>query len=525
MGGHVFVVRGDVQKLRCDARLIPAYDASTPDVSWFHPDESELHAKPADESWKGGEERVRSLGSSKLGPALWVAKVGFDRFTQLSRAMEGVSEFLMRAAAALKSAPRVSGRSQPLIALHVVATGRKNAAHRKDDAIVALLKCVAACVAEHDMDVVIVAREEETYAALQVTRSMQRGGVLPTLDPSLHALARELAVKAREGNLSVLVGAGLSMNAGLPNWIGLLSSVAQGAKQRAPEHGEDLMRYAAWIEQSMGPRAFRTAIADQCRATRYALGHALLASMPVREFVTLNYDVLLEEAAVAAKAPLVVLPHGRVSAGQRWLLKLHGSVDRCDDIVITERDYQRFDDWRAAFRGVVEAQLITRHMLFVGFGMADPNVARVLESVARAARRDEGKQGTSVGTLLHFDAIADQEKQKYPLSFVRVGEEETSIALRARQTEILLDEVARLAEDGTHHLLDRSFDGLHRAEVDVREKVTALLTSLHGAHRNSRLRREIMERLRPLMGGDPELTRLFDPAPDEPSDDPLHPRR
>ncbi len=512
MSGHVFVVRGDVQRLRCDARLVPAYEANPPDVSWFHPDESELHATPADESWMGGEERVRSLGSSssKLGPAVWVAKVGFDRFIQLSRAMEGVSEFLTRAATALKGASRVSGRSQPLIALHVVATGKKNAALRKDDAIVALLNCVDACVAQHDVDVVIVASEEETYAALQVTRSMQRSGVSPTLDLPLHALARELAVKAREGNLSVLVGAGLSVNAGLPNWRVLLSNVAQAVNLRAPESDEDLVRFASWVEQSMGPRAFRTAIADQCRATRYALGHALLGSMPIREFVTLNYDALLEEAAKAAKAPLVVIPHGRISAGQRWLLKLHGSVDRCDDIVITERDYERFDDWRAAFRGVVEAQLITRHMLFVGFGMADPNVARVLESVARAARRDEGKQGTSVGTLLHFDAIAEQEKQKYPLSFVHVAGQENDIAPRARQIEILLDDVARLAEDGTHHLLDRRFDGLHPAEVAVREQVAGFLTNLHATHPDSRLRHEIMQRLRPLMGGDSKLIPMFD---------------
>ncbi|MDB4931035.1 MAG: hypothetical protein JWM10_3519 [Myxococcaceae bacterium] len=509
MGGHVFVVRGDVRKLRCDARLVPAYENNTPKQIWFLDDESKLRMKQADESWESSSKRVRPLGASERGPALWVAKVGLDSATTLTRAMEGVSEFLQRAAADLQGTKPVSERCKPLIALHVVATGQHNWGAHKGDAIVALLDVLDAFVVEREVDVAIVAGEEETYAALQVTRSMRHGDVSTGLESALHEVARGLAAHARHGNLTALVGAGLSMNAGLPNWSGLLRGVAQGVNLRGPEPTEDLVRYASWVEQIMGPRAFRAAIAARCCAARHALGHALLASMPIREFVTLNYDQLLEDAADAAGSPFEVIPHGRVGAGRRWLLKLHGSVDRLDDIVITERDYERFDDWRSAFRGVVEAQLVTRHMLFVGFGMADPNVGRVLDSVARATRRDDGGRDAPVGTLLHFDAIAEHEKRRYPLSFVRVGEHENGIGPRARQVEILLDDVARLAEDGTHHLLDRRFDGLHPTEVAVRKQVADFLTALHVAHPDSRLRREVMGHLRPLMGGDPELTRLL----------------
>lgn len=532
MSGHVFVVRGDVTKLRCDARLVPVYETNAPNAIWFQRDESEQSATPADESWRSGAERVRCLGASAGGPALWLAKVGLDRSIGLARAIEGVSEFFKRASTALDRAKLVSGRDKPLLALHLVATGKHNAADRKDDAIVALLACVDQAVARQDVDVVIVARQEEAYAALQVTRSLGHAGVSAALDPSLHALARELAEKARAGDLSALVGAGLSMNAGLPNWANLLGGVARQVSLRAPEPGEDPMRFASWVEQNMGPQAFRAAIAAECKASRHALGHALLASMPIGEFVTLNYDELLEDAARSANAPLVVIPHKVAAAGQRWLLKLHGSVDRPADIVITERDYERFDDWRAAFRGVVEAQLITRHMLFVGFGMTDPNVIRVLDSVARAARYDEARKDGPVGTLLHFEAITEQTRQRYPLRFVHIGPQENNHRPRARQVEILLDEVARMAEDGTHHLLDRRFERLHPGEQAIRKEVTDFLVELHARHPDSRVRREIMRRLRPLMGGDPELTRLSDAKPPvsdlmapRAPDDPLHPGR
>ncbi len=337
----------------------------------------------------------------------------------------------------------------------------------------------------------IVAHEEEAYAAVQVTRSTRRNGVSPELDPALHDLARELAQKARHGDLSALVGAGLSMNAGLPSWWKLLATAATAFEVGPCDEGEDALAYASRIERKAGPDRFRQAIAGRCCSTRYALGHALLASMPIREFVTLNYDQLLEGAARDAGAPLTVIPHGRVKAKDRWLLKLHGSVDRPKDIVITAQDYAGFDEWRAAFRGVIEAQLITRHMLFVGFGMTDPNVDKVLTTVARAAQGDDGQKGDTVGTVLMFSStIPDKYAQLYPLRFVCVGPADMTSAERARQLEILLDEVARIAEDGTHHLLDRRFDGLHATEVAVREKVADFLTGLHATHPDSRLRRE-----------------------------------
>jgi len=519
MSGHVFVVRGDVRQIRCDARLVSAYETHELKPEWFHRHENELRLKAPDASWSRRSERVRRLGSASGGPVLWAAKVGLGERTTLADAMGSVSQFLQQASAALDRSKLASGRCKPLLALHVVATGPRNSAKQKGEAIVQLLKLVDACVEQDDVDVVIVASEEESYAAVQATRSVKRRAPSPELDPALHDLARGLAEKARRGDLSALVGAGLSMNAGLPSWRDLLADVATALQVDGRTEAEDDLTYAARIEAGAGRDNLCRAISERCQSARYALGHALLASTPVREFVTLNYDRLLEDAAFDAKAPLTVIPHGQVTAKERWLLKLHGSVDRPADIVITAQDYQRFDEWRAAFKGLIEAQLITRHMLFVGFGMTDPNIREVLTTVANAARWDDGKKGAPVGTLLHFDAIAEAEKQKYPLIFVRVGGQENSVASRARQIEILLDDVARMSEDGTRHLLDRRFDGLHPAEVAVRAKVADFLTGLHAAHPDSRVRREIMERLRPLMGGDPALTSLIDPTTHGTSDD------
>ncbi|MFW0772756.1 SIR2 family NAD-dependent protein deacylase [Paenarthrobacter nitroguajacolicus] len=61
----------------------------------------------------------------------------------------------------------------------------------------------------------------------------------------------------------------------------------------------------------------------------------------------------------------------RPSVGGEWLLKLHGSVSKPDTIVLTRDDYLGFNSSRAALSALVKAHLLTHHLLFVGFGVAD----------------------------------------------------------------------------------------------------------------------------------------------------------
>jgi hypothetical protein len=118
-------------------------------------------------------------------------------------------------------------------------------------------------------------------------------------------------------------------------------------------------------------------VADRIRANHYSLAHGLLASLPVQEVVTTNYDTLFEEASQAIGRPVAVLPYDPAGGGRRWLLKLHGCVRRPKDIVLTREDYLRYDADRAPLAGLVQGLLITGHVLFVGFSLADDNFHRI----------------------------------------------------------------------------------------------------------------------------------------------------
>ena len=69
---------------------------------------------------------------------------------------------------------------------------------------------------------------------------------------------------------------------------------------------------------------------------RYALAHALLAALPVREAITTNYDRLFEVAwGVSDPGGLSVLPGGVRPDARRWLLKMHGCLSDPERVVLT----------------------------------------------------------------------------------------------------------------------------------------------------------------------------------------------
>jgi hypothetical protein len=58
-------------------------------------------------------------------------------------------------------------------------------------------------------------------------------------------------------------------------------------------------------------------------------------------------------------------------------------------LVLTRRDYERFEASRlCTLSGLVQANLMTSHFLFVGFSLTDPNYLRILNEVRHALNPD-----------------------------------------------------------------------------------------------------------------------------------------
>lgn len=154
--------------------------------------------------------------------------------------------------------------------------------------------------------------------------------------------------------------------------------------------------------------------------------------------------------------------------------------------MLTRDDYLGYSSNRAALSALVKAHLLTHHLLFVGFGLADDHFHEIVHDVRRAIPT-EGSASHQMGTVL---ALFEEPLQR----LVRSGKldilpmvgvapnyksypEDSTAALAGagRELEIFLDMMAAYATDNHSHLLAPAYNkGLSDEEDELRQHLLDL---------------------------------------------------
>lgn len=117
-----------------------------------------------------------------------------------------------------------------------------------------------------------------------------------------------------------------------------------------------------------------------------------LFNLEPRVVFTTNYDKLFETASQNGYAT-----HDFESTslsddlrrGEPVLVKLHGSTDNINDIVLTRTDYSRIMRSRREVFDALHALSLTSTILFVGYSLDDPDIQLVLQAVGRGGLSPE----------------------------------------------------------------------------------------------------------------------------------------
>lgn len=485
MAGHVFVVRGDLMQFACDAWLVPG-GAGGPGATWraVLPLPSEWHTPPA--GWAEQERSVLLASVPPPEPLPFLTDITGNNRDSPEWWVEGARRFVRLAARTLHDTERAPlfGRSKHLLAMPLLGTGGGGGGHLSGEVVRLLLRAMREESAQADVDVAVVLNDGPAWAAAQNERSDEDWAELPD---AMRKAADDLATKARNGDLVLFLGAGVSQGAGLPSWSTLLSvlaaergRIASPAEQEALERLGELDRAAVIkkrlqlkegdVEADVDARLGH-AVAQllRQRGKRHALTHGLLASLPVEEVITTNYDDLFERASAAVDRPCTVLPGGEVARGRRWLLKMHGCVTRPETIVLTREDYLKFQENRTALAGIVQALLLTRHMLFVGFSFADDNFHRIAHAVRQSLGQVAGAHARFGTTLVVASNPLAEELWGNDLDWLAFA---GSVPAQVRLLEIFLDRLAKQSAAATAHLGDRRYDAvLAPGERSLRERL------------------------------------------------------
>lgn len=502
---HVFVVHGDLTELACDAIMIPT-DARLSLREHWHgvvPEHGELRDDPSLERFRAQGELAHVLEagtSDPHAPLRVLTAVPLSGFVNADELRPRVLAFIEQAARRIPShrESRVGtgqARELPLVAMPLFGSHGGGGGMRRTRVLDVVLAAAREGALQHGVDVALVLHEEADAALAQQRRREVPDQSWRAIDDRLLDLARSLAVDARGGRLVPFIGAGVSVSAGAPTWkqllVQLCDRVGLEPEIRAAVLNGDLgpLDQASYLRSAFDQKGldFRREIAGMVERERYGLAPALLASVAGEQAITLNYDTLFERASRKANRPRRVISGtdtsgrgsidelGALGAGSdRWLLKLHGTATTPGSIVLTREDYLGFAAERSALSAIVKATLITRHLLFVGFGLADDHFHEIMHDVRRAVGPSAG-MATALNLFKNplADGLWAGTLDLKPM----VNESYSSDALprAARNLELMLDALAAHAADSRSYLKpERYTAGLPERELRTRELMIQL---------------------------------------------------
>jgi len=398
--------------------------------------------------------------------------------------LEGIRQGLDAAGVSLRGAKALHERARPLVGVPLFGTGAGGFDEVRGQVLDAILSQCHNAATRHDYDVVIACWHRSDYAALQNQR--RKSGIGSSALRGLEDEAQRLGGLARAGNLVLFLGAGVSQPAGVPSWAGLIEHLAKESGSYADKvhelnqiHPTDA---ASLLEKDLGPR-FHEILRALLSEKPHPLGHALLASLRSMEAITTNFDTLYEQACLPAFAQsLRTLPREAAKPGEPWLLKMHGDIDS-ETRVLTREAYLLFDAYWRPLASMVQAAMMTRHMLFIGYSLTDENFIRLGHDVSLLLKRMGRDDNVGTALTLHEDPLRAELWQPY-LRFVPMGPRNTDVSGAARVLDIFLDLVAMNAAAGeVSYLLDPRYKALvDNADSPVFANLIALGNAVDEEH-------------------------------------------
>ncbi|WP_223151168.1 SIR2 family NAD-dependent protein deacylase [Achromobacter xylosoxidans] len=199
---------------------------------------------------------------------------------------------------------------------------------------------------------------------------------------------------------AVMVGAGFSRSAAstgdvtkkLPLW----NDFSKTLSAELDSDSMDPLRLAEEYCAYFGRQALHDLIKKELNDPAWTPGdlHKSLLELPWSEVLTTNWDTLLERASTEVHQPVysvVSKQEDLSSARSPRIVKLHGTIDKTQDLVFTQEDYRKYPQHHAAFVNFARQVFIENELCLLGFSGDDPNFIQwagwVRDHLAMHARR------------------------------------------------------------------------------------------------------------------------------------------
>jgi len=156
---------------------------------------------------------------------------------------------------------------------------------------------------------------------------------------------RRLKEASSKGNLVLFIGAGVSINSGVPSWSDLINSISQELPENLVKKEYDKLKIAQLYKNYRGHREYIKKIRQEISTNKYTFNpiHDLAFDLNPCHVVTTNYDDLIEKIVTHRNLQFFTIKKDidiPYAAYNRFVVKMHGDLSE-GNIVLTEDDYLR----------------------------------------------------------------------------------------------------------------------------------------------------------------------------------------
>jgi len=195
--------------------------------------------------------------------------------------------------------------------------------------------------------------------------------------------------KLTKGNVSVMVGAGFSLNAkqlsktkgSFLTWqklIDVLKSKLYADEEQRKYASTDPLKLAEEFEFEFGREALEELLKLALPDDNYIPGelHEMLLTIPWSDIYTTNYDTLIErtrEFVYSKHYSVIQTVQDIPNSIKPRIVKLHGSFPSHRPFIFTEEDYRTYPTKFSPFVNMVQQSIMENTLCLVGFSGEDPN--------------------------------------------------------------------------------------------------------------------------------------------------------
>jgi hypothetical protein len=204
----------------------------------------------------------------------------------------------------------------------------------------------------------------------------------------------QLIASYRQGKVILFVGAGVSMNLGLPSWNDLVAEIAKQLGYDPDIYktfGDNLSlaEYYKIQKRSIGPLRSWMDVMWHSSSVDISKSeiHKMIVEMNFPIIYTTNYDRWIEKAfEYYGKKYCKITNVGDLSDLDRdatQIIKFHGDFDDDNSIVLTETSYYDRLNFEHPIDIKLRSDTLARSVLFIGYSLSDINIRLLFYKLAK----------------------------------------------------------------------------------------------------------------------------------------------